>query len=754
MSSGIRHQAVKGLALLGRTAPSKPVCVACQANTRLHAQSQSHSNNAWPRQTRKSNEFAVGSQGSPRATAPKHKVTDSLLKAQFQAAWNHSPQPVPKQVLHAAYPLVFRRTLRSHLDPHIRTIAPLVAPLLEERDLSAEERRQILVLLGHCYLCTAAKGLFVGQNVQRIGDVYGRALVREALGSLGNVEQLRTYLDGLESVLKGLSNSGATPVLGPEIVGAWAVLRESVGVKGDTNQSYVWPRAQDVQEFMADALKATGADGQNYSEALSTLMSAGKPSDHLPRTKDALEAELASMRNRGDWEAIVLLWRNVYSALSHDTSAEGILDPSPDIRFSVLSSFLLTFRRPVPHLADIPVDPPPPAFTKYASEVLSLCPKPLPKVIAYTLLALRVRPDEDTGLRAGHEVFELGTDERRSGEQGALSNLKSTWKESGERDLKMYMMYLEGLGRLGDLDGLKEAWGELVEDEACKHDYLREEKLRPDSPFPPIHALNQMISACLLIPLDGPIIALDLFSQASRADSAIPCNLITINTVLRHHAREADIPSMSTLFQQAVELGLAPDVVTYTTLVQGLLRARRLDLAKSAMDMMHKQGIVPNQRMCSMLIADLAKPGTKLGLEHAEEMLRLMYQKNMRTNEVTWTALISGYFYGGWDGQAWEAIERMERLGIRLNRVAYNMMLRQLGTGEGETVDTMMMLWHKLLRQKINPNSDTYLLLLSALSSASRWAEVDEVMREMTRREYKPEKGALARLIDNIDRKR
>ncbi|WVQ75953.1 hypothetical protein IAR50_005589 [Cryptococcus sp. DSM 104548] len=754
MSSGIRLQAAKGMALLSRTQPTRPVCVACEASTRSQVRLQSHASNVIPRQTRNSSEFSVISQGSSRAAAPKHKVTDTLLKAQLQTALNSSPQPSPRQVLHAAYPLVFRRTLRSQLDPHIQTIASLVARLLQEQDLSTEERRQALVLLGHCYLRTAKKGLFVGHNVQRMGDVYGRALISEALGSSGNVEKLRTYLDGLESVLNSLSNSGATPVLGPEIVGAWVVLREQMGIAEGTERACVWPRAQDVLSFLANALKPFEADARDYSKATTTLMTVGRTSDHLPRNRDALEAELASMRNRGDWEAIVVLWRNVYAALSDFISTEGILDPSPDIRFSMLSSFLLTFRRPVPHLTDLSVDPPPAEFAQYASEVLSLCPKPLPKVIAYTLLALRVRPDEDTGLRAGHEVFELGTDERRVGEQDALFNLKSTWRESGERDLKMYMMYLEGLGRLGDLEGLKETWGELVGDEACKQEYLRDEKLRSDSPFPPIHALNQMISACLLIPTDGPAVALDLFAQASRPDSAIPCNLITINTVLRHHAREADIPGMSALFQQAVELGLAPDVVTYTTLVQGLLRARRLDLAKGAMDMMHKQGIVPNQRMCSMLIADLAKPGTKLGLEHAEEMLRLMHQKNMRTNEVTWTALISGYFYGGWDGQAWEAIERMERLGIRLNRVAYNMMLKQLNTGEGETADTMMMLWHKMLKQKVNPNSDTYLLLLSALHSASRWAEIDEVLAEMRRRGYRAEKGALARLLEKVDKAR
>lgn len=72
----------------------------------------------------------------------------------------------------------------------------------------------------------------------------------------------------------------------------------------------------------------------------------------------------------------------------------------------------------------------------------------------------------------------LDMDERSDASENALGNLKATWKETGERDLKMYMMYIEGLGRLGDLHGLQQAWNELVIDEECKKIYLHEERLR------------------------------------------------------------------------------------------------------------------------------------------------------------------------------------------------------------------------------------------------------------------------------------
>jgi hypothetical protein len=40
----------------------------------------------------------------------------------------------------------------------------------------------------------------------------------------------------------------------------------------------------------------------------------------------------------------------------------------------------------------------------------------------------------------------------------------------------MYMLYLEGLGRMGDLQGLQAAWNALVADDKCRQMYLAGEK--------------------------------------------------------------------------------------------------------------------------------------------------------------------------------------------------------------------------------------------------------------------------------------
>lgn len=289
--------------------------------------------------------------------------------------------------------------------------------------------------------------------------------------------------------------------------------------------------------------------------------------------------------------------------------------------------------------------------------------------------------------------------------------------------------------------------------------------------FPPTYALNLMISSALLIPKTGPPLALELFAQASRPDSSTPCNLVTINTVLRHYARLADIPLMTSLFNLAKELKLQPDIITYTTLVQGLLRAGRLDLTKSVLNTMSQQGLDPNERMCSMFVSDLAQGGDRTGLTRAEEMLAEMRRRRMKVGMITWTGLISGYFRGGWEKDGWNAVQRMNAAGLKLDRVGYNIILRQAGgldssrgkrgakgvsstsgggVGGRETESWGMGVFRQMIRDGVRPNSDTYTIVLGAMVRSGRWDEADKVIQEMQRQGYKVEKGNLRSLINKI----
>lgn len=226
----------------------------------------------------------------------------------------------------------------------------------------------------------------------------------------------------------------------------------------------------------------------------------------------------------------------------------------------------------------------------------------------------------------------------------------------------------------------------------------------------------------------------------------------------------ADVEGMQSLFNLAQRLRLKPDVITYTTLVQGLLRAQQLEMANNVLDVMVKAGLEPSERMCSLLIADLAHTGNNVGLRHAEELLREMKRRGWKTGVPTWTGLISGYFRGGWEQDGWDAVRRMEADRLRLNRTAYNMILRQAGesrisskssappsSGSSGEQPITMKLFKRMIEDGVTPNSDTYVIMLGPLLKARRVAEAKEVVKEMRKQRFSPDKGALKGLVNRVD---
>jgi len=270
--------------------------------------------------------------------------------------------------------------------------------------------------------------------------------------------------------------------------------------------------------------------------------------------------------------------------------------------------------------------------------------------------------------------------------------------------------------------------------------------------YPPTIILNQMISAAMFIPRTGPPAALELFHQATSPQSSIKANIITINTMLRHYARLGDIDGLQSLFGLADQLGLSPDIVTYTTLLQGLLRAGKVDMAMTTLASMHETGLEPNERMCTLLVADLAKDGTSTGLQHAEQLMREMRRRNFKVGQITWTALIAGYFKGGWEADGWNAVQRMEDANLTLNRVAYNVILRAAGdTVEmGPNGSTTIRVFKKMVQDGVRPNSATYSIVLAPLMKAKWWSEADKVVDIMEELRFAPEKNSLREMLKKV----
>lgn len=702
------------------------------------------------------------------------------------------------QVLDAAHPCITSTKSHHILDPYAREICQVISGHFTTRltgPVVPAVQKAVGEVLSLCFVRTA-QNQFDGQvsyhdpqslkRTDETAEAYAQWVLHQALtGSQLNEDlgRLNTLLEGLEQGLKSYQRSGIGYRVPVPLVAAWTVLRAKLGITAPPAAVFVWPRAETVTRYIDRFAAARGLPEVSYAPGLASLMGARIP--ELPVTIDLFEEKLRHTVHTGTEDAIIEIWRQVrdhIGSTDRDQPMPTWLADETE-RARALTSMLRAIRA-----AKFGEEPPldPERLERASDELLSIFPRPLPRSVLHTLVANRARViGVAPAMESGSDVVALDrendTEDRaneRSNRAKALKLLHETWKQVNEsgtvKDVKLYMLYLEGLGRLGDLATLKITWNQMVQDKECRALYMEEGAMdegelgeashvrladraddqRSSEPqFPPTRALNQMIQSAMLIPGLGPSTALELFRQASLPNSAIKCNIWTINIVLRYYARLADFTNMQSLMGTADSLGLKPDLVTYATLVQGLLRTNQLEMAKATLETMVKEGFEPNEQICTILVADLARTGTTVGLKHAEELMKEMQRRKFHVGVITWTALISGYFRGGWEEDGWDAVRRMEDSGNKLTRPGYNTLLVRAGSHvefDRHSRPNSMRIFEKMVREGVRPTGDTYLIVLTPLVKARWWNETDKVVAVMDELRFTPEGGALKDLLKKI----
>ncbi|KAJ9103978.1 hypothetical protein QFC21_002441 [Naganishia friedmannii] len=386
------------------------------------------------------------------------------------------------------------------------------------------------------------------------------------------------------------------------------------------------------------------------------------------------------------------------------------------------------------------------------AEIYSLLPKPTPLPVYHSLLSLYA------GINTISSPDHQETGNTVLSSQASLQNLLATWSrmkaEQVTPDIKAYTILITGLGKKGDYQGLQRVWEELVNDAACKALWQKEEGTGSST------------------------LALSLFDYVCETKSAYQPDMFTVNIVLRHYARKKDLDAIIRLMDRLPGFRLTPDLVTYTTLIGGLLDAGRPDTAEGILNVMQKTGVHPNAYVYSLLIADLAKRGTQEAMKSAEALLQQMKAVGLKATAVTWTALASGYFRAAMVREGLGAIKRSQDKGVELTRVSYNMVLRsilysdmdavpaaeiehffrgKLGASQRHPViidgntDATLLLLQNMIDNRIEPDLDTWQLVLDSLSRQEKWTEADSVIQLMYSRRYVVKEGSLlARVVQQI----
>ncbi|KZT42567.1 hypothetical protein SISSUDRAFT_1041166, partial [Sistotremastrum suecicum HHB10207 ss-3] len=219
----------------------------------------------------------------------------------------------------------------------------------------------------------------------------------------------------------------------------------------------------------------------------------------------------------------------------------------------------------------------------------------------------------------------------------------------------------------------------------------------------PGHARSQLIYHCNIM-LDG-------LARAQRIQEALkllermrehgpPPDLVSYNTILRYYQNRGDLAGLAGGIRALISEGLEPDIVTFTTLVSGLYKVSRENLAQKTLEAMESFGITANTTTLTAVIHSLSMRGHAQGISAALDLLMKMEssQQHVHPNEFTYLHVITG-------------------------------LLRCLEISDSETETTIIELQTRMRRRKVHMSRPSYETLIKVSLSCGRPSGADYALK-------------------------
>ncbi|KAL6986243.1 hypothetical protein U1Q18_019610 [Sarracenia purpurea var. burkii] len=214
----------------------------------------------------------------------------------------------------------------------------------------------------------------------------------------------------------------------------------------------------------------------------------------------------------------------------------------------------------------------------------------------------------------------------------------------------------------------------------------------------------------------------------------------------------------SQLLERMVNRGVKPTVVTYSILIEQMLKEYAFDDAQKVFDQMVSLGYKPD--VCTYTSFLLAYYNRDM-LTKAEDVMTKMNEDGVHPDLMTYTVLIDGYARGGFINQAFDIFKCMVDAGCDPSHYTYSVLIKHLSkekwlmesttrTGENVTsiniadvwkimeFDTALVLFDKMIEHGCTPNVNTYGALTTGLCIEGRFEEAWRLVDHMKKRGLSP----------------
>lgn len=220
---------------------------------------------------------------------------------------------------------------------------------------------------------------------------------------------------------------------------------------------------------------------------------------------------------------------------------------------------------------------------------------------------------------------------------------------------------------------------------------------------------NAVTYTVLIKGLDSPVEAWGLFRKLIRLNEIEP-DVVIYTTIIDGLCKRKLVNHALDVFIDMRNDGIDGSVVTYNLLIQGLCEFYRWEEIEWLLKEMERRNISPDVYTSSILVNAYCREGR---VEDAENVIRMMIERSDHPNVVTYNALMHGYCLRGEIDGAMAVVRTMKSMGIVPDIVTCGILLDGFCKKKG--IDEAMSLFHAMESNGLVPNIYIYSILINGL---------------------------------------
>ncbi|KAF0911918.1 hypothetical protein E2562_012742 [Oryza meyeriana var. granulata] len=195
------------------------------------------------------------------------------------------------------------------------------------------------------------------------------------------------------------------------------------------------------------------------------------------------------------------------------------------------------------------------------------------------------------------------------------------------------------------------------------------------------------------------------------------------------------------VFNEIKLRGYDVDVVTYTTVIDGLCKMARIDEARRIWNEMVDKGMEPNEYTYCSLVDYYGKSGD---FEMARKVYDEMLGKGLKESTVSCNIMVAGFCIHGRVDEALGMFEEMAKKGIQHDVITYNTLLQ--GLCKVGRLGEAIQVYEQLLLSGLEPSVSTFTPLIDTMCEEGQVDAAVELLKLMYAKGLVP----LARSNDSI----